>query len=112
MQSASDIFLGWFRSGDRHYYVRQLRDMKGSAELARLDPGQLGGYAELCGRELARAHARGGDADAIAAYLGKSGVFDRAITRFARTYADVTEADHAKLAAAAKSGRIEVLEGV
>jgi uncharacterized protein (DUF2252 family) len=112
MQSASDIFLGWFHSGDRHYYVRQLRDMKGSAELGRLDAGGLSRYAELCGRELARAHARGGDADAIAAYLGKSDVFDRAITGFARAYADVTEADHAELAAAAKSGRVEVLEGV
>jgi uncharacterized protein (DUF2252 family) len=112
MQSASDIFLGWFHSGDRHYYVRQLRDMKGSADLERLDPGQLSAYADLCGRELARAHARGGDAQAIATYLGKGDVFDRAITVFARTYADLTEADHAALGAAAKSGRVEVLEGV
>jgi uncharacterized protein (DUF2252 family) len=112
MQSASDIFLGWFHSGDRHYYVRQLRDMKGSAELERLDAGQLTGYAELCGRELARAHARGGDAEAIASYLGKGDAFDRAITAFARTYADLTEADHAELVAAAKSGRIDVLEGI
>jgi uncharacterized protein (DUF2252 family) len=112
MQSASDIFLGWFRSGERQYYVRQLRDMKGAAELERLDASGLTRYAELCGRELARAHARGGDADAIASYLGKSDTFDRAITAFARTYADLTEADHDRLAAAAKSGRIEATEGI
>jgi uncharacterized protein (DUF2252 family) len=112
MQSASDIFLGWFHSADRHYYVRQLRDMKGSADLGRLSAAQLTGYAELCGRELARAHARGGDANAISSYLGKGDAFDRAIAAFARTYADLTEADHAALVAAAKSGRIEVLEGV
>jgi uncharacterized protein (DUF2252 family) len=112
MQAASDIFLGWFRSDDRHYYVRQLRDMKGSAEIERLSAEQLAGYAESCGQELARAHARGGDADAIAGYLGKSDVFDRSITAFARTYADQTEADHAELVAAAKSGRVEATEGL
>ncbi|HEX2467161.1 MAG TPA: DUF2252 domain-containing protein [Solirubrobacterales bacterium] len=112
MQSASDIFLGWFRSGDRHYYVRQLRDMKGSADLERLSPRQLTAYAEICGRELARAHARGGDADAITGYLGSGDVFDRAVTTFARAYADQTEVDHAALVAAAKSGRIEAAEGI
>jgi uncharacterized protein (DUF2252 family) len=112
MQAASDIFLGWFHSADRHYYVRQLRDMKGSADLERLNPPQLAGYAEICGQELARAHARGGDADAIAGYLGKGDTFDRAITAFARTYADLTEADHARLVAAAREGRIEATEGV
>jgi uncharacterized protein (DUF2252 family) len=112
MQAASDIFLGWFRSEDRHYYVRQLRDMKGSAELERLSAEQLAGYAEICGQELARAHARGGDADAIAGYLGKGDAFDRSIAAFARAYADQTESDYAKLIAAAKSGRIEATEGV
>ena len=112
MQSASDIFLGWFHSGDRHYYVRQLRDMKGSAELERLSGSQLIAYAEICGRELARAHARGGDADAIAGYLGSGDVFDEALAAFARAYADQTEADHATLVAAARSGRIEAAEGL
>jgi uncharacterized protein (DUF2252 family) len=112
MQSASDIFLGWFRAGDRHYYVRQLRDMKGSAELERLNPAQLAGYAEICGQELARAHARAGDADAITGYLGKGDAFDCSMAAFARTYADQTEADHARLIAAAKAGRIEATEGL
>jgi uncharacterized protein (DUF2252 family) len=114
MQAASDLYLGWTKGADvtRHFYWRQLRDMKGSAELERLSPAQLTGYAGLCGRELARAHARGGDANALAGYLGKGDAFERAITAFARTYADLTEADHAALVAAARSGRIEVLEGV
>jgi uncharacterized protein (DUF2252 family) len=112
MQAASDIFLGWFKSDDRHYYVRQLRDMKGSADITRLDAVQLGGYAEICGQELGRAHARGGDANAIAGYLGKGDVFDRGLVAFSRTYADLTEADHAALVTAAKSGRIEATEGI
>jgi uncharacterized protein (DUF2252 family) len=112
MQAASDIFLGWFRSDDRHYYVRQLRDMKGSAEIERLSAAQLGRYAEICGQELARAHARAGDADTIAGYVGGGDVFDRALTGFARAYADQTEADHAALVAAVKSGRVEVERGI
>ena len=112
MQAASDIFLGWMRSDDRHYYVRQLRDMKGSVEVERLSAEGLAGYARLCGAELARAHARGGDADAIAGYLGRNDRFDRAVGEFAAAYADQTEEDYAALASAVKSGRIEAVEGV
>jgi uncharacterized protein (DUF2252 family) len=109
MQAASDIFLGWMRSHGRHYYVRQLRDMKGSAEIERLDCEALAHYAALCGAELARAHARGGDADAIYGYLGRGDSFDRAVTKFAAAYADQTEQDHASLVSAVKSGRLEAL---
>jgi uncharacterized protein (DUF2252 family) len=112
MQAASDIFLGWMRSEDRHYYVRQLRDMKGSAEIDRLSTEGLSGYGALCGAELARAHARGGDADAISGYLGRNERFDRAVSEFAAAYADQTEEDHAALVSAVKSGRVEAVEGV
>ncbi len=106
MQAASDIFLGWMIAGGRHYYVRQLRDMKGSAEPERMTVRGLRDYARLCGAELARAHARSGDADAISGYLGRGEAFDAAAAEFARDYADQTEVDHAALVAAIKSGRI------
>jgi uncharacterized protein (DUF2252 family) len=112
LQAASDIFLGWMHGGGRYYYVRQLRDMKGSVEIERLDAVSLGGYAVLCGIELARAHARSGDADTIDAYLGRSDSFDRAVTAFAAAYADQTEADHAALVKAIKQGRVEAVAGV
>jgi uncharacterized protein (DUF2252 family) len=84
MQAVSDIFLGWTKGADRtrHYYWRQLRDMKGSAEVETMVPGNLSFYAGICGWTLARAHARSGDPVAIAAYLGASDQFDRSITDF------------------------------
>lgn len=101
MQAATDIFLGWATGpGGRHFYWRQLRDMKGSADVAAMDPVLLQEYAALCGRTLARAHARTGDRIAIAGYLGTGDVFDRAVARFALAYADLTLADHAALTAA------------
>jgi uncharacterized protein (DUF2252 family) len=107
MQAASDIFLGWFRgTGGRDFYWRQLRDMKGSANVEGMSPDELVIYAGLCGWALARAHARSGDRVQIAAYLGKSERFDRAIADFAEAYADQTEQDHAALCAAVKSGRL------
>ena len=107
MQAASDIFLGWFRGeAGRDFYWRQLRDMKGSAEVERMSPEELVLYAGLCGWALARAHARSGDRVRISAYLGKSDRFDRAIADFAQSYADQTERDHAALLAAVKSGRV------
>jgi uncharacterized protein (DUF2252 family) len=112
MQAASDIFLGWMRSRGRHYYVRQLRDMKGSAVIEEFQPQGLEHYAALCGTELARAHARGGDADAIAGYLGRADTFDRAVTEFAAAYADQTERDRAALVSAVKSGRLEAIADV
>jgi uncharacterized protein (DUF2252 family) len=107
MQAASDIFLGWFRGTEgRDFYWRQLRDMKGSAEVERMSPEELTLYAGLCGWALARAHARSGDRVQISAYLGKSERFDVAIAAFAKEYADQTERDHAALLAAVKSGRV------
>lgn len=107
LQAASDIFLGWNTGADGNdYYWRQLRDMKGSAEVGLLGPDGLALYAAICGGALARAHARSGDRIAIAAYLGKGERFDEAITAFAEQYADQTERDHEALARAVKEGRI------
>jgi uncharacterized protein (DUF2252 family) len=107
MQAASDIFLGWFRGpAGRDFYWRQLKDMKGSANVEGMSPDELVIYAGLCGWALARAHARSGDRVQIAAYLGKSERFDTAIAAFAEAYADQTERDHAALLAAEKSGRV------
>jgi uncharacterized protein (DUF2252 family) len=110
MQSSSDIFLGWVR-GRRGYdfYVRQLRDMKMSVPLDAPKAVQLARYAEICGRTLARAHAKSGDAATISGYLGRSDAIDRAFARFALQYADQTERDHAALVEAVRAGRIEAL---
>jgi uncharacterized protein (DUF2252 family) len=107
MQAASDIFLGWFRGTEgRDFYWRQLKDMKGSAKVEDMSPGELVLYAGLCGWALARAHARSGDRVQIAAYLGKSERFDRSVADFAVAYADQNEQDYEALCAAVKSGRI------
>ena len=112
MQAASDIFLGWFRGkGGRDFYWRQLKDMKGSANVEGMAPDELVLYAGLCGWTLARAHARSGDRVQIAAYLGKSERFDGAVADFAEAYADQTERDHAALCAAVKSGRLPAEAG-
>jgi uncharacterized protein (DUF2252 family) len=106
IQAASDVFLGWATGGGGHAYVRQLRDMKLSPDLARLDRPSFDDYARLCGRTLARAHARTGDPVAIAAYLDDGDEFARAIGSFAVRYADVTIEDHAALEAAVADGTI------
>jgi len=93
-QSVSDIFLGWVKLAHRDAYIRQLRDGKGSAVLENARTRDALTYSVLCGRVLARAHARTGDGSAIAAYLGKSDVFDAAVTDFAVAYADQIERDH------------------
>lgn len=111
MQAASDMFLGWTRFRERHYYIRQLRDMKGSADVATMTPSLLASYAGVCGMTLARAHARTGDPIAISAYLGEGDVFDRALAAFSKDYADQTERDHAELRALIDSGKIEAIEG-
>lgn len=114
MQAASDIFLGWTKGLDttRHFYWRQLRDMKGSALVDRMDPAAMDFYAGLCGWTLARAHARSGDPVAISEYLGDVDGFDRSIARFAARYADQNERDYAEFAHAVKTGRLRCLEGV
>jgi uncharacterized protein (DUF2252 family) len=107
MQATPDIFLGWTRGpAGRDFYFRQLWDMKGSVDTTALQPPGLSYYSAICGRALARAHARSGDAVAIAAYLGTSDTFDGAAADFAETYADVNERDHAAYLAAIGAGRI------
>ncbi len=114
MQAASDIFLGWHQGGLTHtqYYWRQLKDMKGSVDTAKLDKAGLGTYLAVCSMCLARAHARTGDAAAISGYMGKSNAIDTAIGKFATTYADQTERDHQALVDAVKSGRITTETGI
>ena len=109
MQAASDIFLGWASAQGVDFYVRQLRDMKGSVDATTLTPTTLTAYAELCGWTLARAHARSVGATisgAISGYLGSGSVFDDAVAGFATAYADQTERDHAQLVKAIKSGKV------
>ena len=108
MQSASDLFLGWTvgREG-RHFYIRQLRDMKIKILVEVFKPTTMFDYAEACGWTLARAHARSGDPAVIAGYLGKSDAFDRAIARFSMSYADQAERDHAAFLEAIRRGQIQ-----
>ncbi len=116
MQAASDIYLGWTsgfgRDERRHFYWRQLRDMKGSVEIDKLRPVGLALYAGICGWTLARAHARSGDPVAIAAYLGDSDAFDQSITDFSERYADQNERDYAEFVKAIRKGRLEAVTGV
>ena len=116
MQAVGDIFLGWQsatppgrRSAD--YYFRQLRDWKYSADIEGMNAAVMTGYGRMCGWTLARAHARTGDRIAIAAYLGGSDKFDQAVADFAETYAGQTERDHAALADAVASGRVQAQAG-
>jgi uncharacterized protein (DUF2252 family) len=111
MQVASDVLLGWLREPDEgvDYYVRRLLDKRGSPRIERLRPPGLAIYAALCGGTLARAHARSGDAAAISGYLGRGSAFDTSIARFAATYADQAEQDHAAFLAAIAAGRIKAV---
>jgi hypothetical protein len=118
MQATSDIFLGWqhISSGidgkERDFYVRQLKDWKGSFAFEAAAPAGAAAYGKTCGWTLARAHARSGDRVAIASYLGKSDVFDQALVRFAETYADQNERDYQALQAAVDAGRIKAQTGL
>ncbi len=112
MQAASDIFLGWTSFGGLDYYVRQLRDMKFSAEVEGMDPVMLTAYVQLCATTLARAHARTSDSAQISGYLGSKDAFDLAIASFAEMYADQAERDYAALLAAIKEGHVQARTGV
>jgi uncharacterized protein (DUF2252 family) len=116
-QAASDIMLGWLRTVavdgvERDFYVRQLWDSKGSADIATMAPKAMGTYAQVCGWALAKAHARSGDATAISSYLGASDALDRALATFAETYADQNQKDYEALEAAVASGRVKAETGV
>ena len=111
MQAASDIMLGWERitgpdGGKLDFYMRQLWDNKGSVIIEGMKPRELAAYGGICGRTLARAHARSGDAVTIGAYLGKGDAMDKALADFAELYADQNELDYAALSAAVKTGRV------
>jgi len=108
MQSASDIFLGWVRVAHIDYYVRQMRDMKVAPDLTGYTPALLAAYGRVCGRTLARAHAKSGDAATLTGYLGNRPAFDGAVTRYALAYADQVEKDYEKFKAAIKAGRFPV----
>jgi len=117
-QAASDPFLGWTRGipadgqAPRDYYVRQLRDMKGSMDVPVMDADQLVYYARLCGWALARAHARTGRATLISGYLGSAETFDQAVAEFAVAYATQNERDYQRLVEAVASGRVHAMTGV
>ncbi len=109
MQSASDVFLGWTEGREgRHFYVRQLRDMKIKLLVELFTPSVMVQYAEYCGWALAMAHARAGRPALIAGYLGKGDQFDEAVADFATAYAEQNERDYKALVRAARQGRIEV----
>ena len=118
MQATSDIFLGWLHvdagidGQTADYYVRQLKDWKGSAEIEQMDPRAMATYGTLCGWTLARAHARSGDRVAIPAYLGKGDSFDRAIVEFSKAYTEQNERDYQALNAAVESGKVEAQTGL
>ncbi len=114
MQAASDIFLGWHQSAwtEHEFYWRQLKDMKGSADVSAMDEDGFRTYVALCSWCLARAHARTGDAAAIRGYIGSNKSFARAIADFAVAYADQTERDYEALVAAVESGRLAAETGV
>jgi uncharacterized protein (DUF2252 family) len=111
-QAVSDIFLGWSTTPTGHFYLRQLRNMKGSVDPTMMHAAALAAYAEVCGWTLALAHARSGDAAVISGYLGTGDHFEQAIATFATTYAQQNERDYAALAAAVRSGRIEAHKGL
>jgi uncharacterized protein (DUF2252 family) len=117
MQASSDIFLGWQHAEGidgvtRDFYVRQLQDWKSSVDSDSARPAGLKAYGELCAHTLARAHARSGDRMAIAAYLGNSDTFDRALSEFAERYADQNERDYETFAAACSNGRLHAEQGL
>ena len=118
MQASSDIFLGWLRveaaldEQPRDFYIRQLKDWKGSAEIEQMVPKGMAAYGRMCGWTLARAHARSGDRIALASYLGRGTSFERAIVEFADAYAEQSERDYRALAQAVDSGRIVAQTGL
>jgi uncharacterized protein (DUF2252 family) len=114
MQAVSDIYLGWTKGLDvrRHYYWRQLRDMKGSVLVEAMRPFGLTFYATICGWTLARAHARSGDPVAIAEYLGPGDAFDKSITDFSERYADQNEKDYEQFVTAIRAGQLAASEGI
>ena len=110
MQPASDIFLGWtVGARGRHFYIRQLRDVKIKPAVETFGTAEMAHFAQWCGWTLALSHARSGEPAVISGYLGKSDVFDKAIAAFSVAYADQNEKDHAVLQRAIRDGKIEAV---
>jgi uncharacterized protein DUF2252 len=109
MQPASDIFLGWSEGPKRHFFVRQLRDMKLSVIVESFGQTEMDIYAQWCGRALALSHARSGNPSLISGYMGKSDAFDNALVAFSKAYANQNEKDHAALARAVRSGKVKAV---
>jgi hypothetical protein len=107
MQPASDMFLGWTRSKGGYFFIRQLRDVKISAQVDIFGANEMEFYAHWCGRALALSHARAGSAAMLSGYMGKCDEFDEAIATFSMAYADQNEKDHAALARAVRSGKVK-----
>ena len=112
LQTVSDPLLGWTTVGEHQYYVRQFRNMKGSVALDTIDGAALADYAAITGHLLAKGHARTSGASMIVGYAGSSDHLDVALARFARRYADQTEADHAALVKAASRGVVPIEHGL
>jgi hypothetical protein len=108
MQPSSDIFLGWTqgRLNSRHFYIRQLRDIKVSVLVETFGAAEMEIYATWCGRALALSHARSGNSATLSGYMGKSDAFDKAIAAFSMAYADQNEKDHAALERSVKTGKV------
>jgi uncharacterized protein (DUF2252 family) len=109
MQPASDIFLGWTEGSGRHYYVRQLRDVKIKFAVQTFGTAEMTLFAQWCGYSLALSHARSGNGAVISGYLGKGDTFDEAIAAFSIAYADQNEKDHAALKRAIRNGKVEAV---
>jgi hypothetical protein len=117
IQATSDVFLGWARWQDTYeqpidFYFRQLWDGKGKLDVDAMGPGRLAAYAGICGKTLAFAHARSGDAMMIRGYIGDEETFDDVMVEFADRYADCTEQDHAQLSEAINDGAVEVVRDI
>jgi hypothetical protein len=109
MQPASDMFLGWSQGPKRHFFVRQLRDIKITIRVETFGRSEMNLYATWCGRALALSHARSGASGTLSGYMGESDAFDRAIAAFSLAYADQNENDHAALARAVRSGKVKAV---
>jgi hypothetical protein len=110
MLPASDMFLGW-SGGDykRHFYARQLRDIKISMRVETFGAREMGLYAGWCGKALALSHARAGNSIMLSGYMGKSDAFDKAVAAFSVAYANQNEKDHAALDLAVKQGKVKAV---
>jgi hypothetical protein len=109
LQPASDMFLGWCQGPKRHFFVRQLRDIKISVRVETFGRAEMDLYATWCGRALALSHARAGKSALLSGYMGKSDTFDEAIASFSMAYADQNAKDHAALDRAVRQGKVKAV---